>query len=278
MSDRLKDITKFTYVCYRRFKRQLGEFDATVACTELSIRELDHQYGKAKDQQLFIESLSNKHQINVDLFDYSKLALRANKYYILSVHQQLEVFLENFKLEFKEICNLNWAARSDGESLMDNSIRNVESHCGEERFSRRMIDIYDYYRLIRNQIAHGDKNNEQIHQQYKKVEEDKQQILDQFNLDSGINELDELCFDDFLLFTNVAKNLAFGLSYNAFPSIKLIAKKIIENPINKRTLTKVKNNEDRFRNALKSIHSTKYGRISENDFKDLHLYVIGLLA
>ena len=37
--DKNQDITKFSYFSYRALKNTLGEFDATVECNELAIRE-----------------------------------------------------------------------------------------------------------------------------------------------------------------------------------------------------------------------------------------------
>lgn len=276
MNDRDRDYTKFTFDSYRRFKKVLGEFDAVLECTELAIREFNSIYSKAESKSEFIDKMSSKHSVNVNVHDYRKMELRVSTLYIVSVHREFEIFLQEFKDEFQNYHKETWIRKSDGETILDNIIANVSNICGLNFIDEQVLRICNYYRLLRNRMAHGNKDIKAIKKLYEQVSLYKVKITDKFNLEKGLNDFENLCYDDFVLFTNIVKYIAFDLSYNGKPSIDYISSEIAKK--HSKSLNKVKDREERFTNVLRNIYITHYGRISTVDFEILHKNVKSLLA
>ena len=116
--------TKFSFKAFRSLKKGLGEFDAVVECNELAIREFLQNLKASQDKNQFIQSLSQKHQIRVDTVSIDLFSSRIRLFYILSIMQQAEQFIDEFKKEYKTYYK-DWTDKVDGETDFDNLLRNV---------------------------------------------------------------------------------------------------------------------------------------------------------
>ncbi|MDM8568609.1 hypothetical protein QUF50_03670 [Thiotrichales bacterium HSG1] len=87
-----------------------------------------------------------------------------------------------------------------------------------------LIDICDYYRMVRNYMAHTDRDDKKLKSCYKKVEENSNDFLKKFHLNNTPNSLENINFDDFIILTNIIKHIAFIFSTEFKPDNKRIAK------------------------------------------------------
>jgi hypothetical protein len=69
--------SKFRLFCYIDLKRQLGQIDAAAECLELAIREFIGLSESFSDPSNFIQALSQKHGIRVDVFDLDRFVQHA---------------------------------------------------------------------------------------------------------------------------------------------------------------------------------------------------------
>jgi hypothetical protein len=269
MPDRDLDITKFGYEAYRRLKKTLGEFDAVVEFNEIAIREfIEHAHTEYPAK--YIQALSHKHKVKVNEVNFIKFGSRIRQYYIASVYQQFDQFLTDFKDEWKLYFNdIVWTNKEDGETKLSNILKNTNISISSD-----LIDCIEYYRLVRNYMAHTDRDIKEIKKRYQKLCSNKNDFLNELTISAIPNELDNINFDDFLFFTNLIKHITFILCINSKPSNQRIAEILFDKAkLNGggtiQGLKKLKNKSDRYEIALRSYISSSFGRFSLNDIKDV---------
>ncbi|CAG1020596.1 hypothetical protein DOJK_00454 [Patescibacteria group bacterium] len=278
MPDRDLDITKFSYKSYRKLKKSLGEFDAVVECNEIAIREFIEK-ANTEDSEKYIQQLSIKHRIKVDNVDFVKFSSRIRQFYIVSVTQQFEQFLADFRNEWKKYFpDRAWIPRDrdSGETELDNCLKNIQLTKYLVEFGN-YINHYDYYRLVRNFTAHTDRDIKAIERSLKKIE----MPID--NICRIPNSLENIDFTDFHILTNVVKHIAFVICQRSKPDNDIIAQVLFdiskENKANAYNgLKKLKNDDIRYRKALSSFVVTNFGRISESDLEQITNKLKSLLA
>ncbi len=278
MPDRDLDITKFSYFAYRKLKKTLGEFDAVVECNEIAIREFLEQAEK-EDAQKYIQQLSAKHHVRVDEVDFFKFTNRIRQYYVSSAFQQAEQFLKDFKKEWKEYHpEIEWDDLSKGETGFQNIVRNLKLPLDSD-----IVEVYEYYRLIRNYMSHTDRDVEELKLRFKKITLNKNNFLKKLNLGVTPNPYEEVNFDDFLILTNIIKHIAYLLSVSSKPNNDKIAQILFEKSREDKNkaykgLKKLKNNEIRYEKAIKSFIKSIFGRFSVADEKEVVDRLKSLLA
>lgn len=278
MPDRDLDITKFSYYAYRKLKKTLGEFDAVVECNEIAIKEFVEQAPKEKLQQ-YIQQLSQKHKVKVDEVDFLKFTSRIRQYYISSVFQQAEQFLKDFKIEQRQyFSEKTWTEPLKAETKLQNTLRNISLTLPSD-----LLDVYEYYRLVRNYMSHTDRDLEELKSRHLKIQSNTNDFLNELHLSSSPNLLDKIDFSDFLLLTNVIKHIAFLISTTAKPDNERIAEILFDKSKEKgnqvyQGLKKTKNDKNRFENAIKSFITTNFGRLSNDDIAAVSKKLESLLA
>lgn len=279
MPDRDLDITKFSYLSYRSLKKALGEFDAVVECNELAIREFIYNASNDNSQD-YIQMLSSKHSVKVNEVDFYKFSSRIRQYYVASVFQQCEQFFKDFKEEWcSYFSEMQWEAPKKGETGFQNILRNTSVHLDSD-----LIDTYEYYRLIRNYMAHTDRDIGAIRCKHAIVKNNINNFLDKMHLSATPNKLEEIGFDDFIILSNIVKHIAFTISSKSKPSNEIIAKILFLQLSKDDTrksyngLKKLKNNQDRYEKAIKNYAATMFGRFSRTDIEDIYTEFKRLLA
>jgi hypothetical protein len=275
-----KTITKFSYKAFRDLKKRLGEFDAIVECNELAIREFLSVLESSADKNLHIQKLSAKHKVRVDTVNLKLFAPRIRQFYVTSVMQQAEQFIEEFIIEYKGYNN-NWENKVDGETDFDCLLRNIYGTTGNgiRQIGEEVYHGFEYYRLVRNRFAHSEsKDLKLLDNHCKKIAAYYPFYNSNFvsvgcpNTYSGIN------LNDFLLCTNIIKNIGYTLCEKCKPDNSKLADHILKLEIktdNKRvvkplkSILKLKNNAVRFEKAIENLLNSTFGRINSVDRKEI---------
>ena len=278
MPDRDLDISKFSYFAYRKLKKTLGEFDAVVECNEIAIREFLEKAQK-EDSYEYIKQLSSKHKLKVDEVDFFKFSSRIRQYYVSSVFQQSEQFLKDYKDEWTNYFNKqNWLEPNKGETKLQNTLRNLNLTLPSD-----LIDFYEYYRLLRNFMAHSDRDIDELRSRHLRIESNKNEFIKDFHLNSIPNELEDIDFSDFLILTNIIKHIAYLISTSSKPKNKRIAEILLEKSKEEKGKTfkgikKLKNDSVRYEKAINNYIATTFGRFSKIDSNETMEELKSLLA
>jgi hypothetical protein len=205
--------TKFRLACYLDLKRQLGEIDAAAECLELAMREFVEISQGFGSPTAFIQELSRKHGIRVDVFDLDRFVRQAAALRLIGVTQAFEVFLNSFIEDHPRIRSRE--GRDTGEPLLDFVIRKLDLSTEVRRDLKKGLDysLYSYYRQIRNDVAHQALKDTALLGFNRKLEELRAASAsnNEYAYLAAPNDIHRLTFDDYVLFTRAAKNLAAQL-------------------------------------------------------------------
>ncbi len=280
--------TKFSFIAFRNLKKGLGNFDAIVECNELAIREFINNISNSDKPEEYIRELSLKHKITVNAVHIQSFSARIRQFYILSVLQQAEQFIDEFKKEYNTYF-ANWNEKTDGETDLDNLLRNAFSSKvnGILNIGKEVYDTFEYYRLVRNRFAHSEeKDLSRLERQRQLLNEYSEFYSANFNVLSRPNTYTEIDFDDFLLCTNVVKSIGYTLCEKCKPENSKIAERIVKLEIiqgNKtisplKSILKHKNDNNRFLGALDNLLNSNFGTIGETDRNEILENINRILA
>ncbi|TQO36719.1 hypothetical protein GQ41_1302 [Arenibacter algicola] len=267
--------TKFSFKAFRNLKKGLGEFDAVVECNEMAIREFLNNLKASQDQKQFIQDLSNKHEVRVDSVNIVLFSSRIRLFYIMSVMQQAEQFIDEFRKEYKTY-NPTWTNKVDGETDFDNLLQNIFSSKGQgiTEIGKEVYYGFEYYRFVRNRFAHSEeKDLKKLNNLCKKVTEFTDYYNSKFHSVNCPNSYEKIDFNDFLLFTNIIKNIGYTLCEKCKPDNSQLAERIakLEIEIDNKTIkpiksiNKLKNDPKRYSNAIGNLLNSNFGKINSSD-------------
>ena len=226
----VKMVEIFTFLCYNHyvtsnakvytgmnenilsaFKNELGYVDATNQYVELSVRMAEKEHGS--DIKNDLQGLAQSVNLNVSALSEDYMC-RISKSYIVNVNSCLENFLKSFRHlpgsptniteieKTKEDDWLEWTLNIAFSSI-DNDIKN---------------DVYvcEYYRLIRNHIVHNGESSSPLKSKRALIKTTDNPRL------NAPNGLDSLTFDDQVLFSRAAYNVAKYIFNNSQYDINAI--------------------------------------------------------
>lgn len=230
-----------------RFKQILGEYCAINQFVELSKRVFvyDHEVDLS-NRESFV-SLSKKHKIAITTYDLSQMTLKIALSYIVNIHQCFETFL-------KDIYNLNRAYGIDvgEEKKQDNSwlicVSNNTLGVNKSKKEKNLVQLCEYYRLIRNIAVHDFYKLETHLSEYNSLPKDEYKTDAKFQRLEAPNKYENISFDDFVMYSRSCNELATIL----YDKLEFDYKKIIQAFLhtNISRFTKYKNNSLRGKNAL----------------------------
>ncbi len=264
--------TSFKFKSYRNLKNNLGKFDAIVEYNELAVREFFACAEGYENPNEYISLLSERHHIRVNAVNLSAMPTRIAQFYILSVFQQAEEFLENFRREYKEFVQKEWAD-DEKDSLLEKILKNIGTVFLENRsaIGELKLEIFDYYRLVRNQFMHTEIKGERLNTYFGKLRNYSEHINAEYKVNQAPNKYNEMSFEDFILFSRVTKDIAFELCQLGRPSDEELVHRIQRldqeegSGVNFSKLKKLKNNRTRLENALYNLLREQYALVDKSE-------------
>jgi len=258
--------TQFRSPAYRALIKTLGESDAVVEWIEVGVRELQHI--KIYKGFSAVNELAKMHEVCVNLIDFKDLRSRCARLQILAVYQQIEYFLEAFRKTHPR--KVDYSAQSDGDRLSRtlSAFKITSREVGQLE-----VDIFQYYRLARNLIMHDPEGDQRKTHERKCKDLQTQVQQSSYQTLSAPNVIEELCFDDFVLFTRVGKQLASNLCQVTNPTDN----ELVEYALNDTTLIKkiksLSNNRKRCINLAACFLREKFS-VSDERSKTLGIKVV----
>ena len=253
----------FNLPSMRRLWQVLGEYDALVEYIELTTRMFKTSF-ESQHELTFSEFLSSeamKENIclnNLTLENYESFKY---KYYLILPNSSFDRFLDDFRIDFHTLFDKNIPL-----SRHKTKLHFIVDYLVGDSFSISIedfsISLYDYYRLIRNSLAHDSLKKEpeiveifsslniaDVHSRYPRL--------------SAPHDMNNLTFDDFILCTANIKSIADKLT-------KSLENKIDWGKFSRRNsnlfpkLKKFRSNRTRQVSYIKNVISDIYGiRLSD---------------
>lgn len=224
----------------------MGETDSVSEYIELIVRKFESE----KHDETELIMLTGKYGIKVNVFDLDEALLMVRKNYIVSVNLHLENFLNQITEKLK--LGKHYKKKEDNESLLKNVCRNVFELSDTKSEKYLYYLICNYYRLVRNGSVHKEKYNI-IRKAYEEVLEIKGDIIYKYPKLEVLKGIDIIKFDDFILYSKAAKELATVLENNIEFDYEKLA-----SSINVTKFIKMKNSKERFEKSVRREINEKF--------------------
>lgn len=198
--------TTFSIPSYRNLKKSLGEYDALVEFLECSCRAFlkNHENSGLSFNEYLAEESA---EYGIYLRDLSLENYRhvINSSYLLFPYASFDEFISSFinevrfliKKDFELVCKKD-------ASRFERLIVSIHDIGINPEIPQIQIDLFNYYRLIRNSVAHKGVNN--LSSIYKRI--DLNEIKSMYPTLTGLQVEGVTDFDDFILCTANIKDIA----------------------------------------------------------------------
>lgn len=251
----------FRLVCRNKFYNNLGQFDAICEFTEVAVRDFVSNNKHDHNFNIYLDEKASQHNIKVNSVKQSFYKNRIAQSYILSVYQAFELYLREFKVEQSNLYNKSWKLSDSSDSLLFKIIDEVSSiEVAKKTIGEFRIGIYEYYRVIRNKYSHEIIKDTKIKKAYNEILKFKTEILLNYPNLNAPNTFNTICFDDFILFSRVVKDIADGLCELITPDSKEL---FIEYYKRNKKFNKFNKKPIRKRNAIKNDLVSNFGNIND---------------
>jgi hypothetical protein len=238
-------MAELRFQSYCRLKQYLGQYDAIVELTELAMRELLENAILSENVSAYISKSSDKFKIKVSYDSNLNIAKVLSEGYIVNVCQSAELFLHEFSNEYSILHKVQWKSY-DKKSKLQGALENVTNGASININEQLSIELFEYYKLVRNSIVHKSMTTNKICQLQKDIlSKHSQHIISQYQ--TLPNDPQKLNFDDFILFSRVTKDIAGVLCRLGKPSDAQIMNYVLQNA---KQLKKFANNPTRFKDSI----------------------------
>lgn len=186
------------------FKKELGYINATNQYLELAVRTIERDYKNTIENDLY--SFAKAVNLNVSALSEDYMC-RISKSYIISIYSCLENYLKNFKGLPGSPTNIIGKSKKEEVSWLEWTLDISVPHIKKE--IENDVAICEYYRLLRNSIIHYGETTSSIKTKRSSIKTDTNQRL------QAPNDLNSLTFDDQVLFSRAAYNVAKFIFINS---------------------------------------------------------------
>ena len=208
--------TTFDIPSNRNLWLTLGQYDALVEYQEVASRYYLGTFDAKKES---FDSFLSRTSIatGVRLNNISLANFREKQYqgYLVFPNASFDDFITNFVDDVKFLIDPAFSLSKINGSKFDKLVDALLQIGISPSIGKFKKDLYDYYRLLRNDVAHS--LNQNYEKEYKTL--DKKAIAAFYTTLSEPKEKSKLSFDDFILCTANIKNIADLLTISLLPNI-----------------------------------------------------------
>ena len=236
------------------FKTVLGEYCAINQFMELSKRCFMCEHGRdLREKESFIK-LANQYKLTLTDYDSEKMAAEICRSYIVHVHLCFETYLKEVYDIIKKYGVNKLKERNQEESYLKCLVNNICSD-GLPDNIKKLYDLCEYYRLVRNSAVHDLHKIETYEKQFQKLSTYNFKVDTKFEKLLAPNKYTEISFDDFVMFARSSLEIASYL----FRHISYDYEKIFAE-IPEKKVKKWKNySDDRLKKTIPSYIETMCG-------------------
>lgn len=202
---------------YNIFKNEIGIATVTNEWIELMYREFCAEHGELLSDSDKLKAFSRHHKINLTQIK-SENAVKISGLYIINVHSMFSVFLASF-IKLPGAPTKAIKERANGEDVLTWILKGVYPQGYDEDIECSYM-ICNYFRLIRNSLLHG--NSRKLSPAEKMSLEKANEFFSKNSYFKGFrkalsapNPVDQLVFDDQVLFSKAANNLAKRIYFDS---------------------------------------------------------------
>lgn len=194
----------------------LGQYDALVEYQEVASRYYLGAFdGKKESFDAFLCRTSTATGVRLNSISLADFREKQYQGYLVFPNASFDDFVSGFVDDVRSLINPAFALSKIDGSKFDRLLDALSQYGISPSIEQFKKDLYDYYRLLRNDVAHC--LNQDYKKEYKAL--DKKAIATFYTTLNEPKEKSQLSFDDFILCTANIKNIADLLTVSLLPHI-----------------------------------------------------------
>lgn len=209
-----------------KVKATMGLQDSCIQTNQVAILHLEDQAKNYESVDEFIKKLSGKFKVSVGTRDFEYFKKVQYKSYISQTYNLVETFFKDLNRNYRMYNNFtgDWIKKEGDKNLdpFNQLLANLPSSKASQIKSYPEYHLFNYYRLVRNSIAHLQEDPDQDAKTSKYFADHLVETLSFFKENyeiSAPNAPEEISFDDFMLYTRAVKYFSNILNDTCFPEI-----------------------------------------------------------
>ena len=208
--------TTFDIPSNRKLWLTLGQYDALVEYQEVASRYYLGTFDVKKESfDAFLSRTSTATGVRLNSVSLANFRKKQYQGYLVFPNASFDEFITDFVDDVRFLIDPAFALSKIDGSKFDKLLDALSQNGISPSIERFKKDLYDYYRLLRNDVAHS--LNQDYEKEYKAI--DKIAITAFYPTLNEPNEKSQLSFDDFILCTANIKNIADLLTVSLLPHI-----------------------------------------------------------
>lgn len=208
--------TTFDIPSNRNLWQTLGQYDALVEYQEVASKYYLGSFDDKKESfDAFLSRTSTATGIRLNSISLENFREKQYQGYLVLPNASFDEFIADFVDDVKFLIDPAFALSKTGGSKLDKLLDALSQKGISPSIEKFKKDLYDYYRLLRNDVAHC--LNQDYEKEYKAI--DKIAITKFYTTLNEPKKKSQLAFDDFILCTANIKNIADLLTVSLLPYI-----------------------------------------------------------
>jgi len=258
----------FKYNSYNDLLLELGRLDFVVEISEIAVRDFLKQLDQAENKEQFVKDKSSEFGIMVACDEDNQYYHQITLGNVSAVYHLTETFFYELQTEYNNISSESWSFHSNTKKLDQvlTFFRTKNRLSKSDNIDEYLIDTFNYYHQLRVYFSHKKTVSlgEITSKRNKAIKHFDQNLLDKYKVKQVPKALENIDFEDYFLFTQIAKDLALKISSIGYPEPNGLAQtKAIKK------LNKYKDNQQRLNLSIERALITDFGYTKENDSDDL---------
>jgi hypothetical protein len=262
-----------------------------VAAREFEAAAARHSDGVAD----FVASAANRTAVAVNVEQINEFCRNRVLFYITQVNGSAESFQNDFRDEYVAIHGpTSWKTQTQEQVEKDGRYRgwrDIAWNLGDAPAILQSVEyrVLMYYRLIRNHAAHGKKQkSSKLVECESQLADLREAVIEQYEVQrpkkrfllSSPNPIEQVNFDDLILFSRTVKSMARIVSETARPSDELLLQSLLESrdeQLLSFNESKKKDPPQKWQSRLITLLRERYG-LNEDESKAIIQFKYGLLV
>lgn len=193
-----------------RLNHRLGEYDTLAEYTYLAIKDFEANWDGLGTHEDYVSSKAIIHDVKIRggvTLPYYETALI--KSFLVNSHAMLEDFVDQYKMDIRNLIDRNFCLdSSDGLSKIEKLLSPLARINITPAFPIWLLPVLKYYRLVRNSVAHNEKEMISCKKAYNSI--DLQKLNNDYPTFSGKapNAPENLNMEDFYFYSACIKHFA----------------------------------------------------------------------
>lgn len=194
----------------RKLEKRLGDYDVLAEYTMCAVREMECTLETLEDKNAYFVEKLQVHDINMGSYvEYPQKERDLCMLFMVNTNAMLNDFVNLYARDIRELINPDFDMPGDNAmSKVEKLLYAFDKYKIAFTIPMWVLQCLNYYRLIRNSIAHSDEEKRLCQKAFEAI--DKDALSKDYPIFNGKapNPADKICMNDFYFYSACVKHFA----------------------------------------------------------------------